>query len=236
MEVMNYIKLAQSGDKEALEYLVKQNVGLIWSIVKRYTNRGYDNEELYQIGSVGLLKAIYNFNLEYDVKFSTYAVPMIQGEIRRFLRDDGLVRVSRAAKENCIRIKRAKEELEKENNKEPTIEELSERTGISVGDIITALECDVQYESIERKIYENEGRDVTLEESISSGRDDVGELIDNIFLKQMLDTLEEKDRKLINMRYFEGMNQTQIAKVLGISQVQVSRLEKKILLNMRKNI
>ena len=201
---------AHNNDKSAREKLVIDNSGLVWSIVKRFTGRGAEMEDLYQIGCIGLIKAIDNFNMDYDVKFSTYAVPMITGEIKRFLRDDGIIKISRSIKENGYKCFTASQKLKGILNREPTIEELSRETGIATEDII-----------------------VTMLEGKDGGSDSI---IDNIMINELVDSLCERDRKLIRMRYYEDMTQTQAARVLGISQVQVSRLEKKILNRMRSQI
>ena len=210
--------------------------GLVWSIVKRFTGRGAEMEDLYQIGCIGLIKAIDNFNMDYDVKFSTYAVPMITGEIKRFLRDDGIIKISRSIKENGYKCFTASQKLKGILNREPTIEELSRETGIATEDIIVTMEAGDCVESIYKTIYQKDGNEVCLIDKLEGKDGGSDSIIDNIMINELVDSLCERDRKLIRMRYYEDMTQTQAARVLGISQVQVSRLEKKILNRMRSQI
>ena len=227
---------AHNNDKSAREKLVIDNSGLVWSIVKRFTGRGAEMEDLYQIGCIGLIKAIDNFNMDYDVKFSTYAVPMITGEIKRFLRDDGIIKISRSIKENGYKCFTASQKLKGILNREPTIEELSRETGIATEDIIVTMEAGDCVESIYKTIYQKDGNEVCLIDKLEGKDGGSDSIIDNIMINELVDSLCERDRKLIRMRYYEDMTQTQAARVLGISQVQVSRLEKKILNRMRSQI
>ena len=227
---------AHNNDKSAREKLVIDNSGLVWSIVKRFTGRGAEMEDLYQIGSIGHIKAIDNFNMDYDVKFSTYAVPMITGEIKRFLRDDGIIKISRSIKENGYKCFMASQKLKGILNREPTIEELSRETGIATEDIIVTMEAGDCVESIYKTIYQKDGNEVCLIDKLEGKDGGSDSIIDNIMINELVDSLCERDRKLIRMRYYEDMTQTQAARVLGISQVQVSRLEKKILNRMRSQI
>lgn len=217
---------AQAGDKGAREVLVEKNLGLVHHIVKRFLGRGYDAEDLFQIGSIGLMKAIDKFDLSYDVKFSTYAVPMIAGEIKRFLRDDGMVKVSRTLKENGFKIKQAAEQVSKRLGREATISEISEITGISAEDIVTAMEADVEVESIYKSVYQSDGNEIYMVDRLPSGRDENEKVLNRMLLEQLLSGLTEEEKKLIGLRYFEDKTQVEVAKQLGISQVQVSRLEK----------
>ncbi len=228
------IKLAQNGDNEAKEILVKENSGLIWSIVRRFKSRGCDMEDLYQIGAIGLLKCIDKFDISFDVKFSTYAVPMILGEIKRFLRDDGIIKISRPIKETAIKIKYETDEFIRKNGREPQISEISEKLGISEDDVIMALESSRDVESIFSTVYQNDGNPVFLIDKLSEN-DESEKFTDIITIKQILGKLEPKERSIIFMRYFEDKTQTEISKILGISQVQVSRIEKKVVENIRKN-
>lgn len=259
MDVMELIKKARAGDREARNQVVEKNVGLVWNIVKRFYGRGYDSEDLFQIGCIGLIKAIDNFDLRFDVKFSTYAVPMIMGEIKRFLRDDGMIKVSRSIKENGWRIKRAAEKLNQDMGRSATIEEIAVATELEPEEIVLALEAGSEVDSIYRPVFQSEEKEVYLIDQVVAGkqgsigyaikpggmlgikgeaenlRDEEKEkLMDKMLLEQLLETLEEKERMLIELRYFQDMTQTQVANRLGISQVQVSRLEKKILLRLRK--
>ncbi len=247
-EVSVLIARSQSGDKGAREVLIEKNLGLVHSIVRRFIGRGYDLEDLFQIGTIGLIKSIDKFDLEMGVKFSTYAVPMITGEIRRFLRDDGPVKVSRTLKENAVKVKVSRQKLQGELNREPTIQELSESCGLSREDIVMAMEAGNEVESLYAAVYQDDGSEIYLVDKVVQGehgavgssvgtvsRDDEKEkLLDHMLLKELLDTLSDRERELIYMRYFQNRTQTEIAGMLGISQVQVSRLEKKILLRMRE--
>lgn len=235
-QVKELLELAHSGDKQARDTMVKDNMGLVWSIVRRFGNRGYELEDLFQIGSIGLMKAIDKFDISFDVKFSTYAVPMITGEIKRFLRDDGLIKVSRNLKENGARIKLAREKLQIELGRDVTLKELAEETGIERAEIVMALEANGEVESIDKTYAPENGKESSLADRLPQERDNHEILINHILLEQLLKELGTEERRLIKMRYFEERTQMQVAKELGISQVQVSRMEKKILLSMRRKI
>lgn len=230
------LERSQSGDEEARETMVRNNMGLVWSIVRRFSNRGYDLEDLFQVGSIGLLKAIDKFDLSFSVKFSTYAVPLITGEIRRFLRDDGMIKVSRGLKEDGARTKAAREKLQTSLGREPTLQELSEETGIPREEIVMALEANGEVESIYRTASPADGKEICLADRLPQEKDSHETLLNHMVLEQLLSELTETERKLIELRYFKERTQMQVAAELGISQVQVSRLEKKILLGMRKNL
>lgn len=225
MDSTELIRLANEGDAKAREQVIVDNMALVWSVVKRFTNRGYEPEDLFQIGSIGLMKAIDRFDTSYDVKLSTYAVPMIIGEIKRFLRDDGMVKVSRGIEENGWKIKQATQKLSQDMHREPTLEELENETGISREDIVIATEADREVESIYSETYQ--GREAGLD-------DDKDRVINKLFLKGLLEELSNEERNLIELRYYQDKTQVQVAKVMGISQVQVSRIEKRVLLKMRK--
>ena len=227
------IQRAHQGDKEARDTIFKENVGLVWSIVKRFTNRGVDTEDLFQIGSIGLLKAVDNFNLEYDVKFSTYAVPMISGEIKRFLRDDGMLKVSRSMKEVSYRAYLARDTMEKRLGREPTMMEISEELGITNEELVMAMDAVADVESLQKTIYQGDGSDISLMDKIPERENRHDQVLDQIVLEEMLRYLEPEERQIIYMRYFQDKTQSQIAAALGTSQVQISRLEKKILKKMR---
>ena len=233
---------AHNGDKAARDKLVLENIGLVYSVSRRFAGRGYELEDINQIGTIGLIKAIDKFDDSFDVRFSTYAVPMIAGEIKRFLRDDGMLKVSRSLKENGYRIKKASDELVSQNGREATIEELAAATELSVEDVVMALEANTDVESIYRTIYKNDGNEVYLVDKLSGSSGDTvkdefagaqEQLLNSILLEQLLAELDEMEGKLIMLRYFKEMTQTQVADKLGISQVQVSRLEKKILKKLR---
>lgn len=224
---------AQAGDREAREVLVEKNLGLVHHIVKRFIGRGYEAEDLFQIGSIGLMKAIDKFDLSYDVKFSTYAVPMIAGEIKRFLRDDGMVKVSRSIKENGFKIRQAMEQIEKRLGHEASMAEISEATGISPEDIVLAMEANVEVESIYKSVYQSDGNEIYMVDRLPSGKDENETVLNHMLLEQLLSELTQEEKELIGLRYFQDKTQVEVAGMLGISQVQVSRLEKRILLRMR---
>lgn len=227
------IRQAKEGNKKAQEILVEENTGLIWSVVKRFQGRGYDKEDLFQIGSIGLLKCIDNFDFERKVKFSTYAVPLIMGEIKRFLRDDGLVKVSRSLKEASYKIKREKEHYEKLYNREPTLKEIAATLDMDESDILMAMESGQDVCSLHQVIYQNEGDEIHLEDKLEQQSDLIEQTVDNIYIQELLQKLNEQERKLIELRYFQNQTQAVIAGIMGISQVQVSRMEKKILEKLR---
>ena len=228
------IQKSHEGDKAAREQLVEENVGLIWCVVKRFYGRGLENEDLFQIGSIGLLKAIDKFDLSYDVKFSTYAIPMISGEIKRFLRDDGMIKVSRTLKELSYKIFQTREKLLDLLGREPTIEELAEKMQIDKEEIVEALEAGSEVESIYKPIHQKEGNEIRLMDKLEEKEHREEKILDHMLLQQLLGTLEKEERTLIYMRYFQDKTQSQVGKELGISQVQVSRMEKKIMENLRK--
>lgn len=236
MDTQLLIRKAQQGDKVAREQLINENTGLVWSIVRRFLGRGQEAEDLFQIGVIGLMKAVDKFDLSFDVMLSTYACPMISGEIKRYLRDNNsLIKVSRSIKENGWKIKAAKERLAYELGRDATLEELAAATELSMEDVVTALEAGSEIESIYKTVYQGDGNEIYLVDRISEEKNEAESLLDKMTVKQLLDTLTEEERTLIISRYFEDKTQVETAKLLGISQVQVSRLEKKILLKMRKN-
>ena len=230
------IRKSHDGDKKAREELVERNIGLVWCVVKRFYGRGAEPEDLFQIGSIGLLKAIDKFDLSYEVQFSTYAVPMIMGEIKRFLRDDGMVKVSRSLKETAYKVYSVREQMMNEHGIEPTIEELASSLEIEKEDIVLALEAGSEVESIYKTIYQNDGNSIYLIDKLVSSEDESRQAVDRLALEELLGQLEEKERSIIRMRYFEDKTQTEIAGFLGISQVQVSRIEKKVLTKMREQM
>ena len=228
------ITKSHAGDKEAREQLVAENTGLVWCVVRRFQGRGTEAEDLFQIGSIGLLKAIDKFDLSYNVKFSTYAVPMISGEIKRFLRDDGMLKVSRSLKELSCRTMQAGEKLTGQLGREPTITELAEELGVEREELTAALEAGTEVDSIYRPIRQKEGSEVCLADRIEEKRCGEDEVIDRMVLEQLLGTLGTEERRLIWLRYFAGKTQAETGKTLGISQVQVSRAEKRIMEKLRK--
>ena len=231
------IRRIKEGDTEAREAYIKGNLSLVLSIIQRFSSSNENVDDLFQIGCIGLMKAIDNFDLSQGVKFSTYAVPMIIGEIRRFLRDDGMIHVSRQMKDNARKIAQVKERLKKMNNCDPTMVELMQETGLAADDILMAMEATTEVESIYQPIGSgNDGNQMMLADQLEDSRKNETELINRITVVQMLDGLEERDRRLIELRYMEGKTQSESAKVLGMNQVAVSRLEKKILLMLRKQL
>ena len=250
-EVSVLIARSQEGDKEAREVLIEKNLGLVHHIVKRFIGRGHDLEDLFQIGTIGLIKAIDKFDLTVGVKFSTYAVPMISGEIKRFLRDDGIVKVSRTIKENGVKVRYARQQLQASLKREPTLQEIAVHAALTEEEIVLAMEAMVEVESIYSAVYQEDGSETYLVDKVVAADSGVGvnfgqgtsllngdsekeKLLDRMLLKQLLDGLEERERELICMRYFQNKTQVEIATILGVSQVQVSRMEKKILLRLRE--
>lgn len=233
-DTIKMIQMAHDGDKEARESLVMNNVGLVWSIVRHFSGRGHDLEDLFQIGSIGLLKAIDKFNLDFDVKFSTYAVPMITGEIKRFLRDDGMIKVSRSIKELGMRVRSAREQMSYELGREPNLEELAVAVGASREEVAASMEAAAEVESIYKAVGNGEDQNLCLLDKIQDEDEAQEHLMNQMVLKELLLKLSEKDREIIIRRYYDNQTQSQIAADLNISQVQVSRLEKKILRQMRE--
>ncbi|MCL2718078.1 MAG: SigF/SigG family RNA polymerase sporulation sigma factor [Lachnospiraceae bacterium] len=234
-ELTVLIERSQAGEKEAREVLIEKNMGLVHHIARRFIGRGCEVDDLLQIGTIGLMKAIDKFDMSFEVKFSTYAVPMISGEIKRFLRDDGLIKVSRSLKENSYKIKRAAERLTQIHGRDPTLNEIAGETGIMTEDIVLALEAGAEVESIYKTVYQSDGNEVFLMDKLADP-DKVDKVVNKMLLKQLLSELDESERELIMLRYFHDKTQTEVAGRLGISQVQVSRMEKKILLTMRRKI
>ena len=230
------IRKSHEGDKEAREQIVKENVGLVWCVVRRFYGRGAEPEDLFQIGSIGLLKAIDKFDLSYDVKFSTYAVPMISGEIRRFLRDDGMIKVSRSLKELSYKILQERERMTRSLGREPDLQELSEQLGIDREEIVQAMESASEVESLYKPIHQKEGSEIRLMDKLEEKEQREEKVLDKIVLQEVLETLEPEERQLIYLRYFANKTQSDVGKSMGISQVQVSRMEKKILQRMKKNL
>lgn len=250
-ELSVLIEKSQAGDKHAREVLIESNLGLVHHIVRRFVGRGHELEDLFQIGTIGLMKAIDKFDLSLGVKFSTYAVPMITGEIKRFLRDDGPVKVSRTIKENGLKVRMARQRLQSRLKREPTLQELVKEAALTEEDIVLAMEAAVEVESLYSAVCQEDGSEMYLVDKVVQGesgcvgssldnstsvcRDaEKDRLLDHLLLSQLLDGLETKERELICMRYFQNKTQVEIASVMGISQVQVSRLEKKILLRLRE--
>ncbi|MCH5280056.1 MAG: SigB/SigF/SigG family RNA polymerase sigma factor [Lachnospiraceae bacterium] len=237
---------AKKGDKKARDTLVEENLGLVHFIVRRFLNRGYEAEDLFQIGCIGLVKAVDQFDVEYGVKFSTYAVPLITGEIKRFLRDDGMIKVSRSLKEKNGRIRQAAGEFAAREGREPTLKELEAATGFEKEEIAMALEANVEIESIYRTVYQSDGSEIYLVDKVVKETEtgtgvmymdaddkEKDKVLDIILLKHLMEQLDSMEKEIIRLRFFEDKTQTQVAKLLDMSQVQICRQEKKILLKLR---
>ena len=230
------IQKSHDGDKRARAQLLEENTGLIWCVAKRFYGRGTEPEDLFQIGSIGLLKAIDKFDLSYDVKFSTYAVPMISGEIKRFLRDDGMIKVSRSLKEIAYRAYLAGEKLREETGQEPTIEEIAEKIEVEKETLVLAMEASSEVESLQKTIYQGDGNEILLMDKIVEEEAREEKILNTLLLKQLLGELGERERELLFLRYFGNKTQGEVGKMMGISQVQVSRMEKRILQDLRKRL
>lgn len=230
------LPLAKEGNEGAMNRLIEMNLPLVSSLSKKFLNRGYEYEDIFQLGCIGLVKAIKNFDPAFKVKFSTYAVPMIIGEIKRFLRDDGMIKVSRNTKSLARKIYFDKEELTRRLDREPTIEELSEFCEIEKEDIVFAIESASSLQYLHDTIHQDDGAPVLLIDKLSEKSADDTDMIDKIALKEALRSLDDKSRQIIMLRYFKDKTQVQVAKMLGISQVQVSRIEKKVLYSMREKL
>ncbi|MFD0770825.1 RNA polymerase sporulation sigma factor SigF [Bacillus sp. CGMCC 1.60114] len=233
-ELKELIQRSQDGDQGARDLIVQNNMRLVWSVVQRFLNRGYEPEDLFQIGCIGLLKSVDKFDLSFDVKFSTYAVPMIIGEIQRFLRDDGTVKVSRSLKETGNKIRKMKDELSKEYGRAPTVTEIAEALELTPEEVVMAQEASRTPSSIHETVYENDGDPITILDQIADRSET--KWFDKIALKEAIRELDERERLIVYLRYYKDQTQSEVAERLGISQVQVSRLEKKILKQMKDRI
>ncbi|WP_017728153.1 RNA polymerase sporulation sigma factor SigF [Halalkalibacterium ligniniphilum] len=233
-EIKKLIAQSQAGNQEARNQIVNKNTRLVWSVVQRFLNRGYEADDLFQIGCIGLIKSVDKFDLSYDVKFSTYAVPMIIGEIQRFLRDDGTVKVSRSIKELGNKIRKLKDEMTKSLGRTPTVHEIAEQLGISPEEVVFAGEASRSLSSIHETVYEKDGDPITLLDQIADQSE--SKWFDKIALKEAIRDLDERERLIVYLRYYKDQTQAEVANRLGISQVQVSRLEKKILGQIKEQI
>ncbi len=227
---------AQQKSEDAMEKIVTNNSGLVWSIVNRFLGRGYTKDELYQIGCIGLIKAIQRFDVRFQVKISTFAVPYIMGEIKRFIRDDGPIKISRSIKELGVKIKELQKDYLIKNGKEIKISEIEKILNVSKEEIALAIDANRPLQSIDEEIYEDDNSSQKKISKISTNKDDVGELIDKITIRKLIRELKKREQEIILLRYYKQKSQVEVAKILGISQVQVSRIEKKILLEMRKKL
>ncbi|HIT65692.1 MAG TPA: SigB/SigF/SigG family RNA polymerase sigma factor [Candidatus Merdisoma merdipullorum] len=230
------IRKSQDGDKKAREVLIEENIGLIHHVVKRFLGRGVEAEDLFQIGAVGLVKAVDRFDLSFGVRFSTYAVPMIAGEIKRFLRDDSMIKVSRSLKELAMKAARLREQLLMERGEEPGVEELAGRLGVEPEELVQAMDSSTEVESLQKIVCQGDSEGLRLMDRVDYGRDDHEALLRRMLLEQLLSSLEPKERRLIILRFFYDRTQAQVAGELGMSQVQVSRLEKKILASLKSRL
>lgn len=235
-ENLELVEKARRGDKNALDKIVEINLPLVSAITKKFLNRGYEYEDIYQIGCMGLVKAVNNFDASYGVKFSTYAVPMIMGEIKRFIRDDGMIKVSRSVKTTARKLHYDKEILTKELNREPTLEELSNYSGIEKEEIIFATESANSMQYLYDTIHQQDGAPIMLIDKLSDNYEEDSQLVNRLALKEVIGTLDIKSRQIIMLRYFKDKTQVEVAKMLGISQVQVSRIEKKVLKVMKEKL
>lgn len=231
------IAKAQNGDKGERDALITSNMGLVYMVLKRFSNRGQEQEDLFQIGMIGLIKAIDKFDLSRELSFSTYAVPMIIGEIRRFLRDDGMIHISRQIKDNARKIAAVKEEFRKRSAHDATMEELAEMTGLAIEEIVVAMEATTEVESIYEPVHsQTEGGALLVIDQLEDTKRSEIDLVNRITVVQMLDSLGERERHLIELRYLQGKTQNESAKILGMNQVAVSRLEKKVLMSLREQL
>lgn len=229
------LERAAQGDQHARDQLVEDNMRLVWSIVRRFSNRGYEPEELSQVGAMGLIKAVQKFDASFQVQFSTYAVPMILGEIKRFLRDDGPVKVSRSLKEQAIKGWRAEEQLRRTLGRDPTINEIAAESGVEVETLIEAFEAAAPPESLSAGFSDKDGNETTLLDRIPSENHE-NAVINRVMVEGLLGTLESRERQILTLRYFQGKTQTEIAKIIGVSQVQISRIEKAALERLKQTV
>ncbi len=235
---MKIIERAQNGSKDDMTKLIQDNSRLVWSIVRRFNGRGYDTEDLYQIGSIGLIKAIQRFDTNFEVRLSTYAVPYILGEIKRFIRDDGPIKISRSIKELNIKIKELQKEYLEKYGKEITLEEIAKELKTSKEEITMALDSARPVNSIEDSMYRDNKTDKTISliEQLSTGKDEETEITNRITIKKLISELKDKEKEVILLRYYKGKTQMQVSRILGITQVQVSRIERKVLDNMKRKL
>ena len=231
------IEKAHEGDKAARDQLVMDNVGLIWSIVKRFKGRGFELEDLYQVGCVGFIKSIKRFDTSFEVKLSTYTVPYILGEIKRYIRDDGTIKISRSIKEIQVKIKQLQEDYRKENKEEISIEEISKKLSLDKEDIVVALEASKPIESIDNVYKTEKGeKGISLIDKVASEKDEQEMLTNKIAIREIIKDLPKEDKEIIMLRYYKQKTQKEVANILGISQSYISRLEKKIIFRLKKEM
>ena len=231
---LELIRRVQGGDEGSKELIISENMGLVWSVVRRFLNRGYEADDLFQIGCIGLLKSVYKFDLSYDVKFSTYAVPMIVGEIKRFLRDDGMIKVSRPLKELSMRAKFLSEKMTSEKGVSPSVGELAKALEVSMDEMLMAVEVGRDIESIYQTVHKGEREPVLLIDKLHN--EEEPSVVESIAIRQIIESLKPKEQQIVYMRYFHDKTQSEIAKEIGVSQVQISRLEKRILQTIRERM
>ncbi len=234
-EKMELLKRTKTGDKKAREELVNGNLRLVLSVIQRFTQRGENLDDLFQVGCIGLIKSIDNFDISQNVRFSTYAVPMIIGEIRRYLRDNNAIRISRSMRDTAYKAMQAKEQLTNQMNREPTIEEIAARLELPKEDVVLALESIVDPVSLYEPIYSDGGDTIYVMDQIGDGSDDKSWL-DEIALKEAIRNLNDREKRILNLRFFKGMTQIEVSAEIGISQAQVSRLEKGALERIKKQL
>ncbi len=235
-EKFDLLKKSRAGDEDARQKLIYGNLRLVLSIIQRFTGRGENPDDLFQVGCIGLVKAVDNFNLDLDVKFSTYAVPMIIGEIRRYLRDNNAIRISRSVRDLAYRSLQAREELIREKEREPNVDEIAARVGDSRENVLRSMEAIVEPMSLYEPVYSENGDSLYVMDQISDTDSSDDKWLESIAIRDAMKTLSERERKIINMRFFKNKTQMEIAAEIGISQAQVSRLEKGALEHIRKQL
>lgn len=233
-EVQALLLQAKAGDKAARERIINCNLRLVFNLIQRFSNRGYEQEDLFQIGTIGLIKAIDKFDPAYQVRFSTYAVPMIIGEIRRFLRDDGPIKVSRSLKETGIKIHYTQEQLTKELGREPKLSEVAEKLELTPEQLTEALEATQYLTSIHEELYQDDGDAIYVIDQLADREDDDSRFLDHMALEEVMDRLPDREKNILYLRFYKDKTQTEVAKHIGISQVQVSRLERSALKKVRE--
>ncbi len=235
-ETMELLKRARGGDMEAREQLIAGNLRLVLSVIQKFTNRGENVDDLFQVGCIGLIKAIDNFNTDLDVRFSTYGVPMIVGEIRRYLRDNSSLRVSRSMRDTAYKVLQAKEKYISEHQKEPTIEEIAKILEIKREEVVFALDAIVDPVSLYEPVYDHGGDTICVMDQVKDSKNTDESWLEQIALKEAMNRLSDRERKILNLRFFEGKTQMEVSAEVGISQAQVSRLEKNAISQIKKNL
>ena len=235
-ETMELLKRARGGDMEAREQLIAGNLRLVLSVIQKFTNRGENVDDLFQVGCIGLIKAIDNFNTDLDVRFSTYGVPMIVGEIRRYLRDNSSLRVSRSMRDTADQVLRAREKYISEHQKEPTIEEIAKILEIKREEVVFALDAIVDPVSLYEPVYDHGGDTICVMDQVRDSKNTDESWLEQIALKEAMNRLSDRERKILNLRFFEGKTQMEVSAEVGISQAQVSRLEKNAISQIKKNL